>query len=98
MVEAPVRKRRLTLTHQIFIGLGLGVLFGWFVHQAHPDWIVDIRPFSQIFLRMIKMIHRALIFATLVAGIAGAGHFKQVGRMGLKGADLFRDRGPRSRS
>ncbi len=88
MAEA-VRRRRLSLTQQIFIGLALGVLLGWFVNNYHPDWVVNIRPFSQIFLRMIKMVIAPLIFATLVAGIAGAGHFRQVGRMGLKAIIYF---------
>ena len=88
MAEA-VRRPRLSLTQQIFIGLGLGVLLGWFVNVYHPDWVNNIRPFSQIFLRMIKMVIAPLIFATLVAGIAGAGHFKQVGRMGLKAIIYF---------
>jgi proton glutamate symport protein len=88
MAEA-ARRRRLSLTQQIFIGLGVGVLFGWFVHHYHPDWVVNIRPFSQIFLRMIKMIIAPLIFATLVAGIAGAGHFSAVGRIGLKAIIYF---------
>jgi proton glutamate symport protein len=88
MAEA-VRRPRLSLTQQIFIGLGLGVLLGWFVNVYHPDWVANIRPFSQIFLRMIKMVIAPLIFATLVAGIAGAGHFQQVGRMGLKAIIYF---------
>ncbi len=88
MVETKPR-RRITLTQQIFIGLALGVLFGWFVNLHHPDWVANIRPFSQIFVRMIKMIIAPLIFATLVAGIAGAGHFRQVGRMGLKAIIYF---------
>jgi proton glutamate symport protein len=87
---AEARKRRgITLTQQIFIGLAIGVVFGWFVNNYHPDWVANIRPFSQIFLRMIKMIIAPLIFATLVAGIAGAGHFKQVGRMGLRALIYF---------
>jgi len=47
------------------------------------------KPFSQIFLNLIKMIIAPLIFATLVAGIAGAGHFKAVGRMGLRAIIYF---------
>ena len=89
MAEAAPGRRRLSLTQQIFIGLAAGVLLGWFVNIYHPTWVDNIRPFSQIFLRMIKMIIAPLIFATLVAGIAGAGHFKQVGRMGLKAIIYF---------
>ena len=56
------------------------------------DWNPDMAnwamytpwPFSDLFLRLIKMLIAPLLFATLVAGIAGAGHFKDVGRMGLR--------------
>jgi proton glutamate symport protein len=86
---APAPRRRLTLTQQIFIGLGLGIVAGWFVTTYHPEWAIYFRPFSQLFLRMIKMIIAPLIFATLVAGIAGAGHVKVVGRMGLRAIVYF---------
>ena len=85
----PPRRPRITLTQQIFIGLLLGIAAGWFVSRFHPEWAVYFRPFSQLFLRMIKMIIAPLIFATLVAGIAGAGHVKVVGRMGLRAIIYF---------
>src|SRR6187200_621241 len=84
----PARKG-LTLTQQIFIGLFLGIVVGAIVQQVNPAWAAYFRPFSQLFLRLIKMIIAPLIFATLVAGIAGAGHFKVVGRMGLRAIIYF---------
>jgi proton glutamate symport protein len=87
---APAPQRRgLTLTQQILLGLVLGILAGWMVSRTHPDWAQYFNPFSQLFLRLIKMIIAPLIFATLVAGIAGAGHVKAVGRMGLKAIIYF---------
>jgi proton glutamate symport protein len=88
-VTAAPRRPRITLTQQIFLGLALGIVVGWFVSVYHPDWAIYFRPFSQLFLRLIKMIIAPLIFATLVAGIAGAGHFKVVGRMGLRAIIYF---------
>ena len=87
----PSSKPRLSLTQQIFIGLALGVVVGVIVNNSGQAeaWASAIRPFSQIFLRMIKMIIAPLIFATLVAGIAGAGHVRQVGRMGLRSIIYF---------
>src|SRR5215217_6708792 len=85
----PAPRRGLTLTQQIFIGLALGIVAGAIVQQVNPAWSVYFRPFSQLFLRLIKMIIAPLIFATLVAGIAGAGHFKVVGRMGLRALIYF---------
>ncbi|PYR88732.1 MAG: dicarboxylate/amino acid:cation symporter [Acidobacteria bacterium] len=79
----------LTLTQQIFLGLAVGIIVGWFVSEYHPTWAPYFRPFSQLFLRLIKMIIAPLIFATLVTGIAGAGHVKVVGRMGLRALIYF---------
>jgi proton glutamate symport protein len=87
-VPAPARSG-LTLTQQIFLGLGIGIVVGWFVSEYHPAWAPFFRPFSQLFLRLIKMIIAPLIFATLVAGIAGAGHVKVVGRMGIRALIYF---------
>ena len=82
-------RRGFTLTQQIFVGLILGIIVGAIVDAYHPEWAIYFRPFSQIFLRLIKMIIAPLIFATLVAGIAGAGHFKVVGRMGFRALVYF---------
>ena len=83
------RARRISLTHQIFIGLAIGIAIGAVINNMNPEWSAYARPFSQLFLRMIKMIIAPLIFATLVAGIAGAGHVKAVGRMGLRAIIYF---------
>ena len=83
------RRRGISLTTQIFIGLAIGIVIGAIVDATNPAWAAYFRPFSQLFLRLIKMIIAPLIFATLVAGIAGAGHFKIVGRMGLRALIYF---------
>jgi len=87
-VAAP-RRSGPTLTQQIFIGLAIGIVIGWLVSEYHPTWAPYFRPFSQLFLRLIKMVIAPLIFGTLVAGIAGAGHVKVVGRMGLRAIIYF---------
>jgi proton glutamate symport protein len=87
--DAVAPRRGITLTQQIFLGLAIGIVTGWFVSEWHPEWAPYFRPFSQLFLRLIKMVIAPLIFATLVAGIAGAGHVKVVGRMGLRAMIYF---------
>jgi len=74
-----------SLTFQILLGLLVGIALGW----LEPRWGVAIKPVADIFLRMIKMIIAPLIFSTLVIGIAGAGDFKKVGRIGLKAIIYF---------
>ena len=73
------------LTAWIFIGMAAGVLLGY----VSPEVGVALRPIAQIFLRLIKSIIAPLIFATLVVGIAGAGSFRQIGRLGLKSIIYF---------
>jgi Na+/H+-dicarboxylate symporter len=86
---APAAKARLSPTTQIMLGLVVGLLVGYVISITDPSWANIIRPFSQIFIRMIRMIIAPLLFGTLVAGIAGAGHFKDVGRMGLRAMIYF---------
>lgn len=68
------------LTALIFIALILGVAVGHFA----PDFAVRMRPFAEIFLRMVKMIIAPLLFATLVVGISGHDDAKSLGKIGLK--------------
>jgi proton glutamate symport protein len=76
---------KLSLTQWIFVGMAVGMLVGWLV----PDFAVELRPLSTVFLRLIRSIVAPLIFATLVVGIAGHGDLKQVGRMGVKAIVYF---------
>jgi proton glutamate symport protein len=78
--------RRLpSLTTQILIGLAAGVIVG----AVWPRAGVAVKPLADAFLRMIKMIIAPLLFSTLVAGIAGAGDLKALGRIGLKAIVYF---------
>jgi Na+/H+-dicarboxylate symporter len=87
--ETIPRRRGLSLTTQIFIGLVLGIIAGAIVSRYNPAAAAYFKPFSELFLRLIKMVIAPLLFATLVAGIAGAGHSKHVGRMGLRAIIYF---------
>jgi proton glutamate symport protein len=93
---------KVSLTWKILIGLILGILIGWAIHEtdiASPDHhvlgietptlLAFIRSLSTLFLNLIKSIIAPLIFATLVVGIAGTGDIKQVGRMGAKSLLYF---------
>lgn len=86
---ATASKPRISATTQIMIGLVVGLIVGYIISVTDKSVAEYIRPFSQIFIRMIRMIIAPLLFGTLVAGIAGAGHFKDVGRMGLRAMIYF---------
>ncbi len=82
---APVPRRGLSLTTQILIGLIAGAVLG----TIWPHAGVAVKPLADAFLRMIKMIIAPLLFSTLVAGVAGAGDLKALGRIGLKAIIYF---------
>lgn len=88
-MTAPAPRIRLSLTQQILVGLALGVVVGALFRELRPEWVPHLKPFSSLFVRLIKMMVAPLIFASLVAGVAGAGHIKDVGRMGLRAFAYF---------
>jgi Na+/H+-dicarboxylate symporter len=80
-----MRKIKISLTTQIFLAMVIGVLFGY----LYPQFSQNFNLFSDIFLRLIKMIIAPLVFSTLVVGIAKLGSIKSVGRIGLKTLGYF---------
>src|SRR4051794_37536266 len=76
---------RPSLTSQIFIGLILGGVIGYF----RPDWGNAVYFLRDIFLNLIKSIIAPLVISTIVVGIAGGGALKKVGRMGAKALIYF---------
>ena len=77
--------RRRSLTPWIFVAMVIGAEIGF----DAPHVAVQLKVFSDIFLRLIKTIVAPLIFAMLAAGIAGHGDLKSVGRMGVKALVYF---------
>ena len=86
---------RSKLTIIILVAAVLGVIAGHVAHQSASDaaQAATIAGYfsilADIFLRLIKMIIAPLVFATVVAGIAGTGDSKTVGRIGLKALAWF---------
>ena len=91
LTEPPskTKKSRLSLSRQIAIGLLVGTVCGGLVSHFDPSYADLFKPFSDLFLRLIKMIIAPLIFSSLVTGISGAGSVKNIGRMGIKAFAYF---------
>ncbi|MES2391971.1 MAG: cation:dicarboxylase symporter family transporter, partial [Acidobacteriota bacterium] len=77
--------RKRSLTPWIFFAMLAGAELGF----DAPNVAVQMKVFSDIFLRLIKTIVAPLILAMLVGGIAGQGDLKSVGRMGVKALVYF---------
>lgn len=79
--------KRISLTSWIFIGMAAGVALGIVYPGAMRA--PAVLAIANVFLRLIKSIIAPLIFGTLVAGIAGTGSVKAMGRIGLKAIAYF---------
>jgi proton glutamate symport protein len=77
--------RKTSLTYWIFFAMLLGGEIG----LDRSQFAEHLRVFSDIFLRLIKVIVAPLIFGTLVTGIAGHGNLRSVGRIGVKSLIYF---------
>lgn len=73
-------RKKAGLALKIFLGLTLGILYGYFFRQ-YSGWL---KPVGDMFIRSIKMIVVPIVFSTIVIGIAGVGDLKKVGKLGGK--------------
>jgi proton glutamate symport protein len=80
-----MKVKGFSLTTQIFLGLALGIVFGY----IFPAYGEALKPVGDMFVRMIKMIVVPLVFSSLIMGIAGTGDFKKLGRLGAKAIIWF---------
>jgi aerobic C4-dicarboxylate transport protein len=64
---------------QVLVATIIGVAVG----AAFPDAGTALKPLGDGFIKLVRMIVGPIIFCTVVAGIAGAGSLKGVGRIGL---------------
>lgn len=78
-------RKRDTLYVQVLAAIVLGALVGF----VEPSWGVALQPLGDGFIKLIKMLIAPLIFVTVVAGIAGMGDLKRIGRVGLKSLVYF---------
>ena len=77
--------KRPSLTAWTLFGLVAGIFIGILA----PGVAKQLGPISNVFLRLIRTIIAPLLFGTLVAGIAGGGDMKRMGRVALKAVIYF---------
>ena len=84
----------------VLVGMLLGVLVGSLFPDAQPLRFrvlgtaytfagTNLKPISDAFIRLIRMMIAPLIFTTVVTGIAGMGNLKRLGRIGVKSFIYF---------
>ncbi len=92
--ETMIEKKALPLWKKIFIGFGLGILFGillklGFAESGETFCKVWIAPIGTLFLNLIKMLIIPLVFSSLFVGAASIGDPAKLGRVGAKTVALY---------
>src|SRR6266699_2059793 len=84
----------------VLVGMVLGVLVGYFIPEHRPLKFyvfgthytfagTNLKPLSDAFIKLIRMMIAPIIFTTVVTGIAGMGSLKRLGRIGVKAFIYF---------
>ncbi len=76
---------RRSLYLQVLLAVALGAAIG----RLAPGVAVQLKPFGEGFIKLVKMMIGPIIFCTVVGGVAKAGNLKRVGRVGLKALVYF---------
>ena len=70
---------------QVLIAIAVGILLGRFF----PSFAVEMKPFSDGFIMLIRAVVPLIIFATVAAGIAKMGDMRRVGVLGVRAIIYF---------
>lgn len=70
---------------QVLIAMTIGIALG---HWS-PSLAVEMKPFGDAFIKLVKMVIAVVIFCTVVSGIAGMKDMKSMGRIGGKALLYF---------
>ena len=83
---APPRKPFYKILYiQVLIAIAIGILLGHY----NAKLAIDMKPFGDGFIKMIKMLIGPIVFCTVVHGIAGMQDIRKVGRIGCKALLYF---------
>lgn len=75
----------MKLWKKVLIGLVFGVILGLVLKED----VVYLKPFGDLFIRLIKMIIVPLIFFAIISGISSVQDSKALGRVGIKASITY---------
>ncbi len=73
----------------LYIQVLLGVVLGAALGHFWPALAVQMQPFGDAFIKLVRMIIAPIVFVTVVVGIAKLSDAKEVGRIGIKAIVYF---------
>lgn len=70
--------------HHLYFWVLIGIIAGAVIGMVDPALGASLKPISDAFIALVKMLIAPIVFCTIVLGIAAAGDMKKVGRVGVK--------------
>jgi aerobic C4-dicarboxylate transport protein len=77
------------LAKSLYAWVLFAIIAGGFLGYVSPSSGIALKPISDGFIALIKMLIGPVIFCTVVLGIAGAGCLEKLGRVGIKSLFYF---------
>jgi Na+/H+-dicarboxylate symporter len=93
-----MKKKKLTLTTKVLIGMGLGILVGLLINLLGVgestfigQYLVDglFTSIGKMFVTALKMLVVPLVFFSLISGVLGIGDLSSLGKVGAKSFILY---------
>ncbi len=83
--------KQIPLYIQILIGMAAGILIGiFFTHFGYKAFIIDwIKPFGDIFIRLLKLVAVPLVVFSLLKGIGNLSDISKLSRIGIKTIAIY---------
>jgi aerobic C4-dicarboxylate transport protein len=88
-VQTADQAKRKPLYQSLYIQVLAGITIGIVLGYISPSLGINMKPFGDAFIKMIKMVIGLVIFCTVVAGMSGMSDMKKMGRLGGKALLYF---------
>lgn len=76
-------------SHLLYVAVLIAVALGALLGYANPKLAVQMKPFADGFINLVKMLIAPIIFVTIVGGIGRLANLGEVGRVGVKALVYF---------
>ena len=77
------------LYQQLYVQVLFGVCLGIFVGHFWPEFGAAMKPFGDLFVKLVKMMIPPVVFCTIASGIYSMADNKEIGKTLLKAMGLF---------